>query len=279
MSVYENHRNAFRCTRSNRLHYFAHRHREIELVFMLNGQSKVIVNGVPHELKKGDALIVFPNQLHQYISTGPEDYILMLIPSAIYGEFAESIDGHLPNHPIIVGGACNEEILSLANICLQSNHRFSYQCKKFLIGAVLGTVLKDLPLTKDKTHSDKTALERILAYCEEHYNEGISLTLLSKELFLSKFYISRLFNEQLGISFCNYINSLRIEESVKMLLSTNLSITEIGFATGFASTRTFNRVFRNRIGVSPKEYRESQQNLPASYPEAVKRRSGKSDKK
>ena len=273
MSVYENHRNAFRCTRSTRLHYFAHRHREIELVFMLNGQSKAIVNGVPHELKKGDALIVFPNQLHQYISTCAEDYILLLIPSTIYGEYAESIDGHLPIHPIIPGGACNKEVLTLANMCLDSKHPFAYQCKKFLIGAILGTVLKDLPLKKDKSHTDKTALERILAYCERHYTESISLASMSRELFLSKFYISRLFNEQLGISFCNYISSLRIEESVKMLLSTNLSITEICFATGFASTRTFNRVFRNRIGISPKEYRESQQNLPASYPETVKRQS------
>lgn len=275
MSVYENHRNAFRCTRSGRLHYFAHRHREIELIFMLDGKSKAIVNGVPYEIQKGDALLVFPNQLHQYISTCKEDYILLLIPSSIYSEYAESIDGHLPRHPIIANGANNEEVLSLANICLNSHHRFSYQCRKFLIGAILGTVLKDLPLTKDKTHTDKSALERILAYCEEHYNESISLASLSKDLFLSKFYISRLFNEQLGISFCNYINSLRIEESVKMLLSTDLSITEICFATGFASTRTFNRVFLSRIGVSPKEYRESQQNLPASYPESVKRRSKK----
>ena len=67
MSVYENHRTAIRCTRDNRLEYFAHRHREIELIFMLEGCAKAIINGTTYELSAGNALIVFPNHLHQFI--------------------------------------------------------------------------------------------------------------------------------------------------------------------------------------------------------------------
>lgn len=269
MSVYENHRSAFRCTKGNRLDYFAHRHREIELIFMLDGCAKAIVNGNTYELSRGNALIVFPNHLHQFISSGPEDYILLLIPSNIYNDYSESIEGHRPDNPIIENGAKNETVLSLAKICMETKNRYAFQCRKFLIGAILGMVLKDVKLTQVLT--DKSSIERILDYCESYYREDITLDTMAKDLFLSKYYISRLFTGQLGISFCSYINSLRIEETVKLLTTTDMSITDICFATGFSSTRTFNRVFYNRIGVSPKQYRESQQNVLGSYTEKMRK--------
>ena len=269
MSVYENHRSAFRCTRGNRLEYFAHRHREIELILMLKGKSRAIVNGNAYELSAGDALIVFPNHLHQFVSTVEEDYILMLIPSNIYSDYSESIEGHRPINPIIENAAQNKTVLTLAEICMESNDKYAYQCRKFLIGAILGMVLKEVKLTP--VHTDKTAMERILDYCENNYRERITLDSMARELFLSKFYISRLFTDELGVSFCSYINSLRIEETVKLLTTTDMSITDICFDTGFSSTRTFNRVFYDRIGVSPKEYRESQRNVLGSYTEKMRK--------
>lgn len=255
MSLYENHRNNFRCTRGDRLEYFAHRHREIELVLMLEGTSSVIVDGINYKLRKGDGLIVFPNHLHKFVSTEKEDFILFLIPANIYIDYMESIDGHRPTTPIIKNAANNQTILSLAHICLTSEDSFSHQYKKFLIGAILGMVLKDVQLKI--AHTDETAINRIMDYCEDHYTENLSLTTLSNRLFLSKFYISRLFGSQLGISFTSYVNSLRIEEAVKLLCTTEMSITDICFATGFSSIRTFNRVFVDRIGICPKEFRQN----------------------
>ena len=66
--------------------------------------------------------------------------------------------------------------------------------------------------------------------------------------------------EKLGISFSNYINALRIEEAVKLLTTTDMPITDVCFASGFTCTRTFNRAFMGRIGVSPREYRVRQKN-------------------
>ncbi len=102
-------------------------------------------------------------------------------------------------------------------------------------------------------------MERILSYCEQHFLEEISLESMAKELFLGKFYISHLFNNQLNTSFSNYINALRIEKAVKLLTATKLSITDVCFSSGFTCTRTFNRVFVKRIGVPPRKYRAYQQ--------------------
>lgn len=257
MPAYENHGNILRCTKGSRLHYFAHRHREIELVLMLEGTSTVIIDGVGHTLAPGNALVVFPNQLHQYISTGPENYILILIPANIYIDYEDSINGHRPLDPIIPNGAENEQVLTLAKMCLESNSHYAYQRHKCLIGALLSVLLERLPLVEAMTGN--SAVERILSYCEQHFLEEISLDNMSKDLFLGKFYISHLFSRQLNISFNSYINTLRIEKAVKLLTATRLPITDICFSSGFTCTRTFNRAFVKRIGISPREYRANQQ--------------------
>lgn len=258
MPVYENHGNLLRCTRGTRLAYFAHRHREIELVLMKKGHSTAIVDGVSHTIQGGDAFIVFPNQLHKYISDGPEDYVLFLIPSTIYNDFEEVIDGHKPLHPIIKGGADHPAVKILAQMCLEEGAQFAYQKDKNLTGAILSLLLEELQVFP--VEANDCALERVLLYCEQHFLEDLTLDILSKELFLGKYYISHLFGKQLGISFSNYINALRIEESVKLLNTTDLSITDICFASGFTCTRTFNRAFMGRIGMSPRDYRLRQKN-------------------
>ena len=266
MPAYENHGNILRCTRGTRLHYFAHRHREIEIVLMLSGASKVIVDGAPYTVAAGDALIVFPNQLHQYISTEPENYIIILAPAGIYADYADSIEGHRPQNVIIRGGAENLRVLTLAEMCLEGGTKYAYQRHKCLIGAILGILLEDLPLQSAVTND--TAVERILDYCEKHYLEPISLDGMAKDLFLGKFYISRLFGGQLGISFSNYVNALRVEEAVKLLQTTELPITDVCFASGFACTRTFNRAFIKRIGLSPRDYRANVRSEFESYVES-----------
>jgi AraC-like DNA-binding protein len=252
----------FRCTQGTRLEYFAHRHREIELIIMLNGFSTAIVDGVSYHIEKGDALIIFPNHLHKFISTVEEDYILLLIPSNIYNDYGKSIDGKRPVSPLIKNGAQNDTLITLAKICMESKNLYAYQCRKFLIGAILGVILNDVELVS--AHTNDNALNRILDYCEEHYKENITLEQISIHMFLSKYYISHLFSDQLGVSLTHYINSLRIEETVKLLTTTEIPITDICFSVGFSSIRTFNRVFFDRIGTSPKEYRKNQHKTPGS---------------
>jgi AraC-like DNA-binding protein len=256
LPVYENHGNLLRCTTGTRLGYFAHRHREIELVLFYKGRSTAVIDGVTYQINAGDALIVFPNQLHKYVSDGPEEYILFLIPSTIYNDFEEVIDGTKPLYPILKGLADSPQIKGLAQMCIEDGARFAYQRDKNLTGAILSFILEELETYP--VEAADGALERVLLYCEQHFLEDLTLDTLSKELFLGKYYISHLFGKQLGISFGNYINALRIEESVKLLTTTDLPITDVCFASGFTCTRTFNRAFMGRIGMSPREYRLQQ---------------------
>ena len=58
------------------------------------------------------------------------------------------------------------------------------------------------------------------------------------------------------ISICEYIHSLRVEDAKVLLMQTNQSVTDIAEELGFGSIRTFNRVFLEKTGMSPREYRK-----------------------
>ena len=86
----------------------------------------------------------------------------------------------------------------------------------------------------------------MVEYCVRHFDKDLSLSVLERELHISKYYISHLFSDKLHISFNDYVNSLRISYACKHLRRSNSSITQIASLVGFASLRTFNRAFQKQ---------------------------------
>ena len=79
---------------------------------------------------------------------------------------------------------------------------------------------------------------------------------VADKLCISRSTVSHLFNERLAMNFCDYINSLRLSDAVKLLKNGKNTITEISDLSGFSTIRTFNRAFLKRYGISPSEYRK-----------------------
>jgi len=98
-------------------------------------------------------------------------------------------------------------------------------------------------------------IKDIINYCLVNYTQDITLETAAKELHISKYYISHLFMEKLNIGFRDYVNSLRISEACRMLGEPKLSITDIAYASGFNSTRSFNRAFIKHTNMTPSEFR------------------------
>lgn len=109
-------------------------------------------------------------------------------------------------------------------------------------------------LTKVK-HLD--LLSRAISYIRANYMHKITLEDVAEHVFLSPSYLSKLFKDELGTNFNNFLTSVRIERSRVLLLSEKLSIAEIAEYSGFFDQSYFNKVFKRETGVTPKKYRES----------------------
>jgi len=90
-----------------------------------------------------------------------------------------------------------------------------------------------------------------------NYNRDVSLNDLSEAVGINPFYLSHLFREEMGLSFLAYLTSVRISIAKKLLQQTNLSIMEICLEVGYQDPSHFAKIFRQKEGIRPMEYRKS----------------------
>ena len=76
---------------------------------------------------------------------------------------------------------------------------------------------------------------------------------------VSSFYLSKLFKEEKGETFINFVSDKRLEKSCQLLAETDLSIKEITADVGYNDQNYYSRIFKSKYGLSPKEYRKEKQ--------------------
>ena len=97
----------------------------------------------------------------------------------------------------------------------------------------------------------------ISTYICSNFKEDINLKTISEQFFISPSYFSRTFKKVTGLTFVEYLNSIRIKESQKLITKTNLTIAEISEIVGYKSNTHFGRIFKNIVGTTPNSYRQS----------------------
>lgn len=105
------------------------------------------------------------------------------------------------------------------------------------------------------TKSQKNA-EKILEYIDENLSHDISLNDIADWIGFSPSYVSKVFKENIGKSYTDYLNGSRIEMAKKLLRNTQLTIKEVGFRMGFNSIQTFMRTFKKYEGITPGQFRD-----------------------
>jgi YesN/AraC family two-component response regulator len=99
-------------------------------------------------------------------------------------------------------------------------------------------------------------LNGILKYIEQNYSAPLSLSGISEKFSLSESYVARLFKNELNCKPSEYINCVRISEAEELLLTTDLSVSEIWASVGFTQAKRFYEQFHRCAGCPPGEYRE-----------------------
>lgn len=94
-------------------------------------------------------------------------------------------------------------------------------------------------------------------FIEENYNKDISLDDISRNVDISPYYFSKLFKEETGENFIEYLTNIRIEKAKKLLVHSDMNIKNICIDTGYSDPNYFSRIFKKQVGVTPTEYRES----------------------
>ncbi len=105
-------------------------------------------------------------------------------------------------------------------------------------------------------HQYHTAVQEAISEMKLSYHKDISLQSCAKSLGMNPKYLGRLFQQQTGINFHNYLNSVRITHAKDLLFATSAPIIEIALSCGYNTVTYFNRIFKQSVGMSPSAFRK-----------------------
>ncbi len=112
-------------------------------------------------------------------------------------------------------------------------------------------------VTSIKKAEENPIIKKVCAYIDENLSQDISLETAAEYVQVSSFYLSKLFKEEKGETFINFVSDKRLEKSRELLEQTNCSIKEITARVGYNDQNYYSRIFKTKYGVSPKEYRKA----------------------
>lgn len=251
-----------------RKHHVSRRNRLDSFLFftVLSGSGKLRYYGKTYPLQEGDFVFIDCNQPYSH-ETSDNLWSLRWIHfngptlSDIYQKYVER--GGLPtfrSQQLTEYLSLWDTLFSLAS---GSDHVRDMKINEGLSSLLTLLMIDSWQKSQKELSSENTKrseLNTILNYLNEHHAEKITLDQLSEIFFINKYYLTRIFKEQHGLSINNYLLQVRITHAKQLLRFSSSSVEEIGLMTGIGPLYYFSRVFKNVEGISPSEYRKQWRN-------------------
>ena len=257
-------------------HFPKHRHNYVEMVYMCAGSTTHIINDTDRiVLEAGDLLFLSQSATQEILPAGEDDIAVNFI---ILPEFFDRPLSMIERDNVLrdflistLSGSGSritylqfraKDILPIQNLIenmlwtlinKKSNTNTINQVTMGLIFMNL-SVFADSILQNSAGNYEQDMIFRILKYIETHYKSG-TLSDISAELKLPPYYVSRLLKKYTGHTFKELLQQQKLQQASYLLSQTTLSANAVMEAIGYSNSSFFYRAFRERFGVSPKEYR------------------------
>ncbi|MGM9936074.1 MAG: helix-turn-helix domain-containing protein [Candidatus Ornithomonoglobus sp.] len=235
-----------------------HIHSDIEILYMRSGTQHIIVENKPYSVNEGEAAVIFPNVNHSYLRETkeplPVDAVLIICSEKVYRPFFSDLSNVIPENPIVEKEKIPPDVKYAFN-AIDKNANPDIRLAWIVI--ILSNLLPRLTLTHKKPFPIEDISYKIVKYIEENFTEPMTLDTVAAALSISRSYVSRIFSEKIKMNFRKYLGALRAEYAAKLIRTTQDSLTVISENSGFESQSTFNRVFRDIYGITPREFRNN----------------------
>lgn len=248
-----------------------HWHEELQFTIVLEGEMIMTMQGENYLLHPGDGIFINSNIEHMTRPTTPQSarYLSLNVQPSLLTLFHGSVVEQKyylpyikePHMQVVTFSSDGLEELLFAEVnelfrVLQDGG-FGYELDAY--SRLLNT-WKLLLACNASEHAQHQPHERyeakaMLAYLHEHYGERISLDDVSAHVHISKSECCRLFHASYGCSIFTYLSDYRLQKSILLLSDSQLSVLEISDLCGFNSTSYFIKTFREKVGMTPLQYR------------------------
>ena len=257
------------------VHFPEHRHNYIEVIYMCQGTTTHIINGNRILLRTGELLFLNQNAVQEILPAGKEDIAVNFIVLPEFFDTAFSMISGEDNmlKTFLVDALCGKDgetsylhfhvadILPVQNLVENMVWTIFYDSsnKRSCTQITMGLLFLQLLNYMDKMETgqnrfDTEIMAAVLSYIDERYRNG-TLFELAGQMNTDIYWLSREIRKRTGKTYKELLQEKRMQQAVWLLVNSSVSVSDIIESVGYDNTSYFYRKFREKYGVSPKEYR------------------------
>lgn len=252
-----------------------HRHNYIEVIYMCQGTTTHIINGKEILLREGELLFLNQNAVQEILPAGKDDIAVNFIVLPEFFDTAFTMISREENmlKTFLVDALCGKDgetsylhfhvadILPVQNLVENmvwtifydsSNKRSCTQITMGLLFLQLVNYMDKMETGRNRFDTEITAA--VLSYIDEHYRSG-TLSELAEQMNTDIYWLSREIKKRTGKTYKELLQEKRMQQAVWLLSNSAVSVSDIIESVGYDNTSYFYRKFREKYGMSPKEYR------------------------
>lgn len=246
----------------------SHWHHHLEILFIDKGTMHLVRNDKRYVLEEGDLFVVNSGYVHSTRTKGEVVTTMLQVPKDLVASSIRDYD-MLEFNELLPRKILKDDEHFKKLVSLMETMKHIYETKEkgyaFKFNSILQQFLGELyihfsagknmesPQLKGK-YEDR--LRQVITYVNNHYNETIPLDDIASIVALNTEYFCRMFKRHMGLTFTEYVNTVRLAKIHKDLLETDDPVTMIQNRHGFINYKVFSRMFKETYGCTPSKFRE-----------------------
>ena len=230
------------------------------LFFMvLSGSGELLYNGSTYKIKPNDCVFIDCKQSYAHI-TSDDLWQLKWVHfngqsmPQIYSKYLNR--GGEPAFTIEQPEQCVQLLNDIFTVASSDDYIRDMKINEKLASLLTIIMAKSWHPNKKKPAQKRGELSSVKAWLDAHYTEKVNLDELSKQFFIDKFYLTKIFKEQYGTTINAYISQKRITAAKQLLRFSDKTIEQVSAEISISDTNYFTRLFKKIEGITPGEYRK-----------------------
>lgn len=254
------------------VHFPEHTHDYVEIVYMCQGSTTHIINGIRIELRAGDVLLLAQNARQEILPAGRDDIAVnFIVKPEFFSPILQTLGEETLLKRFICGCLCGEtgtsyllfrvgDVLPVCNLVENLIYSLLNETSSMheIDRATMSLLFFHLLNYTDKLsfgEAEQNVIVYVLRYVEENYRSG-SLSEIAAATNYNITWLSRRIRQQTGKNFTTLIQEKRMAQAAWFLRNTDSNVDEIARAVGYENLSYFHKLFYAAYGTSPKKYRD-----------------------
>ncbi|WP_139993250.1 AraC family transcriptional regulator [Paenibacillus paridis] len=256
-----------------------HYHNGFEIFYLISGSINYFIEDQVYSVVRGVLLFININEIHKLVNSSGESFERITL---VFKK--DFVDALFPNHDtfdvlstFLTGKHMmrlgRQEQTFVEQLFDKMIHEFNNQPPgyEFYLKTLLFELLifmyrknESDSIERTETHSVHHKVFKIVNYINHHYQQPLTISHIASEFYISPSYFCKLFRDNTGFTFTEYVNNVRVKEARVLLTQSRMKVADISERVGYESLTHFGRIFKEITGLSPLKYRQTFTSGPSS---------------